>query len=80
MGLEPADVVFYPKENILNEETDEDIDYARESESLTNIVKEIMEGRMTNGDLFGQVRAVPGASDEVKDIACNYLQRAIDRN
>lgn len=77
-GLQPADVVFYPKEEILNDgEMDED-DYSRESESLTNIVKEIMEGRMTSGDLFAQVRAVPGASDEVKEIACSYLQKAID--
>ncbi|MGV3076408.1 metallophosphoesterase family protein [Clostridium baratii] len=77
-GLRPADEVFYPKEDIINDASEEDLDLARESESLTNIVKEIMEGRMTNGDLFAQVRAVPGASDEVKDIACSYLQKAID--
>lgn len=77
-GLEPADLVFYPKETILNENMEDD-DIARQSESLTNIVKEIMEGRMTSGDLFGQVRAVPGASDEVKEIACRYLQRALDK-
>lgn len=78
-GLEPADVVFYPKEDILNEGYVDEEDLIKESESLTNIVREIMEGRMTNGDLFGQVRAVPGASDEVKDIACSYLQKAIDK-
>jgi len=76
-GLEPADLVFYPKETMLNEDMEDDD--KRQSESLTNIVKEIMEGRMTSGDLFGQVRAVPGASDEVKDIACKYLQKALDR-
>lgn len=79
-GLEPADKVFYPKEDILNEGNEDEAELARQSESLTNIVKEIMEGRMTSGDLFGQIRAVPGASDEVKEIACSYLQKAIDRN
>lgn len=77
-GLEPADVVFYPKEDILNGVDSDEKDLSRESESLTNIVREIMEGRMTNGDLFAQVRAVPGANEEVKNIACSYLQRAID--
>lgn len=77
-GLERADVVFYPKEDFISEEgVDEEI--ARESESLSNIVREIMEGRITCGDIFSQVRAVPGASDEVKDIACSYLSRAIDK-
>lgn len=77
-GLQPADEVFYPKEDIINDVDDEEMEMARQSESLTNIVKEIMEGRMVSGNLFNQVRMIPGASDEVKDIACKYLQRAID--
>lgn len=77
-GLDPAEEVFYPKEDIINEGDPDEINLERESESLTSIVKEIMEGRMTSGDLFAQVRAVPGASDEVKNIACSYLQKAID--
>lgn len=77
-GLEPADKVFFPKEDFINEESQDDIDLKKESESLTNIVKEIMEGRMTSGDIFNQVMVVPGASDEVKKIACDYLRRAMD--
>ena len=77
-GLEPADKVFYPKEDFINGEDNEDIDIVKETESLTNIVKEIMEGRMTSGDIFTQIRVVPGASDEVKDIACKYLRKAMD--
>ena len=73
LGLKPADEVFYEKVELLDE-NDSDVD----SMSLTNIVKEIIEGRITSGDLFSQVRSVPGASDEVKDIACKYLQKAID--
>lgn len=77
-GLEPADTVFYPKEDFINEGDIDEEERLKQSESLTNIVKEIMEGRMTSGDLFAQVRAVPGASDKVKNIACQYLQSAID--
>lgn len=77
-GLDKADVVFYPKDDFINTEDPDEEGRKKQSESLTNIVKEIMEGRMTSGDLFGQVRAVPHASDEVKNIACKYLQRAID--
>lgn len=79
-GLESADVVFYPKEDFIGEDTEyEEDDDGKQSESLTNIVKEIMEGRMTSGDLFSQVMAVPGASDEVKELACKYLRMAIDK-
>lgn len=79
-GLSPVNEAFYPKEDFIGEDEDEDAkELARQTESLTNLVKEIMEGRMTSGDLFGQVRAVPGVSDEVKDIACKYLQTAIDK-
>lgn len=77
-GLESASTVFHPKEDFINDDCSDE-DMVRESESLTQIVKEIMEGRMTNGDLFAQVRAVPGVSDKVKEIACSYLQKAIDR-
>ena len=76
-GLIPEEKAFYPKEELIDEDTDEK-EQARQTESLTNLVKEIMAERMTSGDLFGQVRAVPGASDRVKDIACDYLHRAID--
>lgn len=76
-GLRPADDVFYPKEDFELSDEDEG-SQIKESQALTDIVREIMEGRMTSGDLFSQVMAVPGASDEVKKIACDYLHKAID--
>lgn len=80
-GLDPASEVFYPKSDFIGEDEFESNLFEREkqSQSLTNIVKEIMEGRMTGGDLFGQVMAVPGASEEAKKLACDYLRRAIDK-
>lgn len=78
MGLDPVSVVFHPKESFIDVNL-EDEEYVDNSKALTDIVKEILEGRMTSGDIFNQVRAVPGASEEVKELACKYLQRAIDR-
>ena len=77
-GLEPADKVFYPKEDFINDIDEEELEAVKENESLTNIVKEIMELRMTSGDLFGQIKAVPHADERVKQIACDYLKRAMN--
>ncbi len=77
-GLPKADVVFFDKDEFIGDEEDmksiEDI----RSESLVNIVKEVMDGRVVGGDLFSQIRVMPGASDRAKDLACRYLQKALD--
>lgn len=74
-GMKPASEVFYPKDNFIEDDVSEE---EIRNQSLTEIVKEVMDGRMTSGDLFNQIRIIPSASDRVKDIACEYLQRAID--
>lgn len=76
MELDKADEVFYPKEAFVDDE-----DYAMserevESSRLTDIVKEIIEGRITSGNLFHQIDIVPGVSEEVKSIAKKYLEMA----
>lgn len=75
MGLEPADEVFYPKEDFIEDESEEAL---RENESakLTDIVKEIMDSRIMTGDLNHQIDIVPGVRKEVKDIAKKYLELA----
>lgn len=77
-GLEPASKVFYPKEEILEEMTESEKERVYQSEKLTEYVKEIMESRLTSGDLFGQIDLVPGVSKEVKDVAKSYLRLAVD--
>lgn len=77
MGLDPADKVFYPKGSFVGVSEEEE-EQSRADEALTSIVKEIMEGRLLSGDLFKQIRLVPGASEVAKDLACSYLQRAIE--
>lgn len=75
MGLESADEVFYPKEDFIEDESEEAL---RENESakLTDIVKEIMDSRIMTGDLNYQIDIVPGVRKEVKDIAKQYLELA----
>lgn len=75
MGLESADEVFYPKEDFIEDESEEAL---RENESakLTDIVKEIMDSRIMTGDLNHQIDIVPGVRKEVKDIAKQYLELA----
>lgn len=75
-GLQPASEVFYPNESFVDD-VDEVVDEEKaKSDALTDIVKEIMEGRITSGDLNHQIDIVPGVSDEVKQIAKDYLEKA----
>lgn len=82
-GLRPVSEVFYPKEAFdITGMSEEEIEALEEQESrlqrLEDIVSEIIEGRLTTGDIFAQVRAVPVVEDRIKDIACDYLRKAID--
>lgn len=73
-GLPKADQVFYAKEDF--ELEDEEL--VEENKKLTEIVKNIMEGRISSGDLLGQIDRIPRFRQEVRDIAKGYLRRALD--
>jgi predicted phosphodiesterase len=75
MGLEPADKVFFPKEEFIDDDSEE-ADRANESAKLTDIVKEIMDSRIMSGDLNHQIDIIPGVRPEVKAIAKDYLEKA----
>lgn len=78
MGLEPASEVFYPKENFLNdEENEEAMIEAERSEALTNLVENIMESRLATGDIKGQIKRFPGVKDDVKALAMTYYNKAV---
>ena len=77
MGLDKADSVFYPKEDFINIEDEDTVERINESSKLTDIVKEIIEGRITSGDLYHQIDVIPSVSDRVKNIAKKYLSMAI---
>lgn len=76
-GLQPASEVFYDSSEFVGEdEDDERSQRLEQSNKLTDIVKEIMESRLTSGDLNRQIDIVPGVSPEVKAIAKKYLELA----
>lgn len=79
MGLEPADEVFYSKEDFVDDEDREVLSNEErdlKSSKLSDIVKEIIEGRISSGDIYHQIDIVPGVSDEVKALAKEYLELA----
>lgn len=76
MGLKPVSEVFYPKEDFNLEESDELAEAKERSEKLTALVKEIIEGRITSGDIIGQIRAVPGVDEKTKQLAIDYYNKA----
>lgn len=78
MGLDKAEEVFYPKEAFVDDKDYSTNERDLESSRLTDIVKEIIEGRITSGNLFHQIDIIPGVKDEVKSIAKKYLEMAIN--
>lgn len=77
LGLKPASEVFYPKEDFVDgSEGDELSERVSDSAKLTEIVKEIMEGRIMSGDLFRQIELIPNVSKEARALAKKYLEDA----
>ena len=76
MGLEPANDVFYPRSDFIDEEDEEVDERENQAQKLTEIVKEVIDSRIMSGDLNRQIDIMPGVSDEVKAIAKDYLDKA----
>lgn len=72
-GLIPVEEAFFDKEEIIDEGT---LIEQEKQEKLIELVKDIMEGRITSGDLNHQIEIVPGFSDKVKNLAKDYLKKA----
>lgn len=73
----PEDV-FYEPDDFIEELTEEDIMSLERKEALKEVLDEIMTHRISCGDLITQVNNIPNASAEAKEIACHYLQIALD--
>lgn len=76
-GLEPASSVFYDEEDYNLEDEEELSEEKRHSEALDIVVNEVLNSRMVSGDLFRQIDIIP-ATDEEKNIAKDYLRRAME--
>lgn len=77
-GLEPASDVFFEKDELIEELSEDEADRIYQSEKLTEYVKEIISSRLTSGNLFNQIDLVPGVGKEIKEIAKKYLRKATD--
>lgn len=78
MGIPKAADVFHPKEDFIGEDGDGDGDQGENSPELVSIVQEIIESRITSGDIENQIRVIPGASDETKELAIQYYRLAVN--
>lgn len=76
--LAPIDEVFYKAEEFVEEKTEEELAELERTEALKEVLDDIIKCRITQGDLIGQVRAVPNATEEAKETAVKYLQIAMD--
>lgn len=77
IGLRKASEVFREDEEFIDDESAEELE--RKNEALNVIIEEIFSSRLATGDLFGQIDRIP-ADDDVKDLAKEYLHKAIDGN
>lgn len=77
MGIPKAETVFHPAEDFLEESEGCD-DKQENSPELVAIVQEIIESRITSGDIENQIRIIPGASDATKDLAVKYYRLAVN--
>lgn len=73
-GLPPASEIFHEKVEVDNEEVAPE--ESLRNERLTDILAEIREKKIFNGDIESQVKAVPHATEEAKELALEYLSRA----
>lgn len=77
-NLRPAEEVFYEDDAFLTDKTEEEIAEDLRKENLAEVLNDITKYHITSGDVFNQVRCIPNATDNAKDIACRYLQLAYD--
>lgn len=79
MGIPSVEETFYPKEEFIDDDDGYEEKQSRleESKALKDLVTEIIDSRITNGDLFHQIDVVPNVRQSVKDLAKKYLHEAI---
>lgn len=77
--LVPLEEEYFMDDNDLAEvaQSQEDIDEEQRRENLHEILGEIMSCRISSGDLADQIRRIPNASEDAKNLAISYLQKAI---
>lgn len=73
--LWPVSEEFHPEEDYIVD--DDAAELKANNLKLTEIIQQIIGGRLTTGDPLAQIQIVPGFSQEAKDTATRYFQQAI---
>ena len=76
MQLPSVEETFYPSENFELEE--EESEEEERSQKLTDIVKEIIDSRLTTGNIEHQIMIIPTADDDTKKLAIEYYRKAMN--
>ena len=69
---------FYDADEFVEERTEEEIYEMERTQALHEVLLNIVNSRMSTGDLISQVYAIPNAKEEAKRLAASYLQMALD--
>lgn len=78
-GLCPASEIFEEVESELTEEEElSKEEKEKANKRLAEILKEAMEYKLYEGNLIDQIDRIPGATEEAKTVAKDYLQRSIE--
>lgn len=77
LELEDWDCLFYKDEEFITEDTNSQEEAERVAK-LDDLVEELMGYRILSGDIVDQVRKIPYASEESKELAEKYLMTALN--
>ena len=77
--LLPLEEEYIMDENYLEDKevSEDDIAEDERKRNLKEVFSDIMSCRISGGDLTGQIRRIPNASEVAKDTAIKYLQKAM---
>ena len=72
--LQASDEVFYDNKDFVTDKSEEQIDEEVRKEALKDVLTDLLKYRMNQGDPIEQVKNIPNASEEAKQVAIDYLQ------
>lgn len=75
--LVPLEEEYFLEEDVSELVVEDNVDEKQRRENLQEILGEIMSCRITSGDLESQIRRIPNASEDAKELAVSYLNQAI---
>lgn len=78
LPLSPVSETFYTEDTFIEDMTEEQIAEVERTMALKEVLDEIITCRITSGDLISQVNNIPNASQDAKNMACHYLQLALN--